>query len=120
MKNKLTKLLALALAAVLVLALFAGCGGNGDAQQNGTPNSAQNNNGQNVETIRFPEGTESLNCPFQFCEGIREAYIPASVTEIVKDIADHCENLTVIVPAGSYAEEFIQNQKYRDYEYRVE
>ena len=73
-----------------------------------------------AEVIRFPEGTESLNCPFSSTKDVREVYIPASVTEIVKDIAWLCEGLTVIVPAGSYAEEFIQSQKHPGYAYRVE
>ena len=73
-----------------------------------------------VESIRFPEGTESLNCPFQFTDNIREAYIPASVTEIIGDIAENCQNLTVVVPAGSYAAKFISEQKYLDYQYRIE
>lgn len=45
MKNNETKLLSLALVAVLVFTLFAGCSSQ-SAQQNGTPNSTQSSNGQ--------------------------------------------------------------------------
>ena len=45
MKNNETKLLSLALVAVLVFTLFAGCSSQ-SAQQNGMPNSTQSSNGQ--------------------------------------------------------------------------
>lgn len=69
----------------------------------------------NLKTLIIAEGTKVIESEVGYaCENLKEVYLPASVEEI----ADYTcfggcsENLTIYVPAGSYAEEWATQMGY--------
>lgn len=67
--------------------------------------------GTAIETITIPEGIEKLfSDTFGKCQNLKTAYIPATVTYINKYTFYESPNVTIIAPAGSYAQTFAQEQ----------
>jgi len=65
-----------------------------------------------LEEVRINEGTESIGeSAFAYCEKLTDVYLPASVTSIDKRAFEYTGDLTLHVPAGSYAETFAVSMK---------
>lgn len=65
-----------------------------------------------LEEVRINEGTESIGeSAFAYCEKLTDVYLPASVTSIDKRAFEYTGELTLHVPAGSYAETFAVSMK---------
>lgn len=59
------------------------------------------------ERVELPEGAERIASRAFAQSGVREVYIPASVTDIAEDAFEGCENLKVFTPKNSYAHEWL-------------
>jgi len=67
---------------------------------------------KNLETLVFEEGVEVLGEDvFEDCDALTSVVIPASVTEIQEISSYDCENIVFTVPAGSYAEQYMQENE---------
>ena len=60
-----------------------------------------------IQTVVVPDGAERIESRAFAESGVREAYIPASVSYIAPDAFDGCEDLRVFVPRNSYAHEWL-------------
>lgn len=60
-----------------------------------------------VQAVVLPDGAERIESRAFAESGVREAYIPASVSYIAPDAFDGCEDLRVFVPRNSYAHEWL-------------
>lgn len=68
------------------------------------------------ERVVLPEGAERIGSRAFAQSGVREAYIPASVTYIAEDAFEDCGNLKLFTPRGSYAHEWLA---FSDYDYEL-
>ena len=62
--------------------------------------------------VRINEGTESIgSSAFAYCESLTDVYLPESVSSIDKSAFEYTGDLTLHVPAGSYAERYAISMK---------
>lgn len=62
----------------------------------------------------IPEGLETIGkYAFYGCESLREISLPSSIKEIGESAFDECPNVCLIVPEGSYAEEWAKENGIR-------
>ena len=67
-----------------------------------------------LRSIELPEGVETLGeFVFSRCENLMSVTVPASVTAIGKQAFAECPNLTVTVEAGSYAQQYCEENGVR-------
>ena len=67
---------------------------------------------ESLEELLIPEGTEKLeDMAIACCSALKTVVIPASVKEIAEDCFFQSDDLTAVVEAGSYAEEFCKKNR---------
>lgn len=67
-------------------------------------------NNESLEFVYIREGaTVSIRCNDAFHANLRVLVIPASVTDIIQGAFEKCNRLTVVTPAGSYAEQYCRD-----------
>ncbi|MCR4887471.1 MAG: leucine-rich repeat domain-containing protein [Clostridiales bacterium] len=67
---------------------------------------------KNLKNVTIPDSVTNIgNGAFWGCRNLKDVIIPDSVTSIEEYAFSNCRNLTVVVNAGSYAEQYCRENK---------